>query len=319
MHVHIGGHGHGGTGCILTPRTKRSLPFTVLRWNLGIPKADLDGDLDARLRTLLLGHLDASLHVSAIVLYAHDLCYAPDGTVRTDRIQIYTPNDYVLELARRRPGRILPAASIHPYRPDALEELDRCLAAGAVAVKWLPNSQGIDPADPRLDRFYERLARARIPLICHTGGEHTVRVVARECNDLARLERPLAAGVTVVAAHSGTKSGLLDGDSFDTFVGMTRRWPGLHGDLSAWSAANRVRHYPRLMRSGVDWRQILHGSDYPVPATPWAFVGRLPAAQIRRLAAVKNPFDRDVEIKRAVGIPEEVFSNAARLFRRPPA
>jgi hypothetical protein len=316
MHVHIAGHGHGGTGCRITEKTRSSIPFTILRWNLGIPKRDLEGDLDGRLRGLLDAHLAASRHVSSVVLYGHDLSYDPAGNVRQDRLQVYTPNDYVLSIARERPGRVLAAASIHPYRRDALAELDRVIDAGAVAVKWLPNSQAIDPADRRIDRFYERLAEARLPLICHTGGEHTVRVVAKEFNDLRRLERPLAAGVTVVAAHSGTKSGFFDEDSFDTFVAMTRRWPNLHGDLSAWSTLNRVRHYPRLFRSGVNWGQILHGSDYPVPVIPWAFVGRLTTPEIRRCAAVKNPFDRDVELKRAMGIPEEVFGNAARLFRR---
>lgn len=300
----------------MTAATRRSLPFTVLRMNLGIPRSDLHGDLDGRLKRLLHQHLDGSRHVGAVVLYAHDRRYDPDGRRRDDVTQLYTPNEYILSLARERPDRILAAASVHPYRPDAIEELDRCIAAGAVAVKWLPNSQGIDPKDPRLDRFYDRLACAGIPLICHTGGEHTVHVVSKEYNDVKRLERALAAGATVVAAHSGTRSGLFDQDFFDDFVRMTRRWPNLYGDLAAWSAPNRVRHYGRLFRSGVDFGRILHGSDYPVPAIPWGFVGRLTTAEMRRCAAVKNPFDRDVELKRAVGLPEPVFANAARLFRR---
>ncbi len=316
MHVHTAGLGHGGTGCWISEKTKNSIPFTVLRLNLGIRKREMQDDLDGRLRELLYRHLDESKLVAAAVVYAHDRIYGTDGKVREELMQIYVPNDYVLRLAKERPGRILPAASIHPYRPDALDELDRCIAAGAVAVKWLPNSQGIDPADPRIDRFYRRLADAKLPLICHTGGEHTVRIIDAKMSGLRPLERPLSLGVAVVAAHSGTRSGLWDEDSFDEFVALTRRWPDLYGDLSAWSAANRVRHYRRLLRSGIDWRQVLHGSDYPVPAMPWCFIGKLTRAEIRRCSAVKNPFDRDVELKRAVGIPESVFANAAKLFRR---
>lgn len=316
MHVHTGGLGYGGTGCWMSERTKHSLPFTVLRLALGIKKRELSGDLDGRLRALLFEHLDASKHVTAIVLFAHDRIYDPAGPVRDDLTQIYTPNDYVLSLARQRPGQILAAASVHPYRRDAIEELDRCIAAGVVAVKWLPNSQGIDPADARLDRFYQRLADADIPLICHTGGEHTVRVIERRFSGLKPLERALEIGVKVVAAHSGTRSGLFDEDSFDEFLAMTRRWPNLYGDLSAWSAPNRVRHYKRLLASGINWGQVLHGSDYPVPSIPWCFIGKLSRAEIRCCAAVRNPFDRDVELKRAVGIPDQVFANADRLFRR---
>ena len=315
MHVHIGGLGHGGTGCCISKETKTSLPFTILRRNLGIRREELEGDLDGRLRELLFSHLEESRHVRAVVLYAHDLVYGPDGKVRRDRIQVYTPNDYILSLARQRPQKILPAVSIHPYRPDALEELDRCIEQGAAAVKWLPNSQGIDPGDPRLDAFYGRMIDAELPLICHTGGEHTVKVVAREFNDVRKLERPLSIGVTVIAAHSGTRSGFFDEDSFDAFVEMTRRWRGLYGDLSAWSAPNRVRHYKRLFRADINFDQVLHGSDYPVPAVPWCFVGLLPRSERKRCAAVKNPFDRDVELKQAVGIPDSVFGNADRLFR----
>ena len=34
----------------------------------------------------------------------------------------------------------LAGVSIPPYRPDALDELDRCVEQGAAAVKWLPTT-----------------------------------------------------------------------------------------------------------------------------------------------------------------------------------
>jgi predicted TIM-barrel fold metal-dependent hydrolase len=314
MHVHTGGHGHGGTGCWMSEAAKRSMGFTVMRYNLGITRGEMHGDLDGRLRELLFRHLDSARIVTAILLYAHDRIHDERGRVRHDALQLYTPNDYVLSLSRQRPGRILAAVSIHPYRPDALDELDRCIAAGAVAVKWLPNSQNIDPSDRRCDVFYRRLVEARLPLICHTGGEHTVRVLTHALSGLSMLERPLRAGVTVVAAHSATKSGFFDTDYFDEFVAMTRRWPNLYGDLSAWSTPNRVRHFKRLLGCGINWDQVLHGSDYPVPVMPWAFFGRLGTSDIVRCAGIRNPFDRDVALKRAIGVPERVFSNADRLF-----
>jgi hypothetical protein len=33
------------------------------------------------------------------------------------------------------------------------------------------------------------------------------------------------------------------------------------------------------------------------------------------LLAIKNPWDRDLELKRALGVPEEVFTNPAKLLR----
>ncbi len=300
----------------MSEKAKKSMGFTVMRLHLGIKRSQMQGDLDGRLRGLLFDHLDAAKDVTGVVLYAHDRIHDEQGRPRTDILQIYTPNEYVLSLAAQRPGKILAAASIHPYRPDALEELDRCIAAGAVAIKWLPNSQCIDPGDARCERFYQRLAEAKLPLICHTGGEHTVRVVDHKLSGLTMLERPLNAGVKVIAAHSATKSGFFDEDFFDDFIAMTRKWPNLYGDLAAWSTPNRVRHFKRLLSSGMNWDQMLQGSDYPVPVMPWSFFGRLGISDIRRCSAVRNPFDRDVALKRAIGIPERVFSNADRLFVR---
>ena len=44
-------------------------------------------------------------------------------------------------------------------------------------MKCLPNCQNIDFSDRRYRRFWERMAAARLPLLAHTGGEHTVPVI----------------------------------------------------------------------------------------------------------------------------------------------
>ena len=46
---------------------------------------------------------------------------------------------------RATPASLSWAASVHPYRTDAVEALDAAVAGGALAVKWLPNAMGIDP------------------------------------------------------------------------------------------------------------------------------------------------------------------------------
>ena len=49
------------------------------------------------------------------------------------------------------------------------------------------------------------------------------------------LTLPLECGVTVIAAHSGTKSGLIDPEYFHIFAEMTKRFPNLYGDSSAFN------------------------------------------------------------------------------------
>src|SRR5262249_60242166 len=102
-------------------------------------------------------------------------------------------------LARAHP-ELLPAVSIPPARPDALEELERCLAAGRVMMKCLPNCHNIDCSNPRYRKFWERMAESGLPLLAHTGGEHTVPVVRQEFSDPRILKLPLECGVTVIAA-----------------------------------------------------------------------------------------------------------------------
>jgi len=102
-----------------------------------------------------------------------------------------------------------PGISIHPARSDAREELDRCLEGGAVLLKCLPNCQNIDWSDRRYTGFLERMAEAGLPLLAHTGGEHTLPVVDARLADPRVLVRPLEIGVTCIAAHCGTASGLL--------------------------------------------------------------------------------------------------------------
>src|SRR5262249_15779642 len=136
----------------------------------------------------------------------------------------YVPNEYVLGLARKH-REFLPAVSIHPGRPDALEELERCLAGGAVMMKCLPNCQNINCSDRGFPSFWERMAAARLPLLAHTGGEHTLPVVRPEYSDPRSLILPLECGVTVIAAHCATKSGLTDPEYFDIFAELTERFP----------------------------------------------------------------------------------------------
>jgi hypothetical protein len=38
---------------------------------------------------------------------------------------------------------------------------------------------------------------------------------------------------------------------------------------------------------------------------------------MHRLATQPNPWDRDVELKQALGVPAEVFARTAALLRRP--
>ena len=314
MHVHVVGTGAGGTGCWLRLRGwHRPLAAFMLK-QIGLPWNALNGDFDRIYVDLLLNQVRNS-SLGAIVILAQDQVYDAQGRPRPDKGTFYVPNDYVLKLAREHP-EFLPGVSIHPARPDALEELERCLAGGAVLLKILPNCQNIDCSDLRFTRFWERMAEARLPLLAHTGGEHTVEILRPEFSNPRVLQRPLECGVTVIAAHCGTKSGLFDPDFFPIFLIMLDQYPNLYGDSSAFSVPIRGRRVPESLRAPLNSR-ILHGSDFPVPILGhWAWLrGFINWQDFRKTARIPSLLERDHQLKRAMGFSPETFTRIRKLLR----
>jgi len=316
MHVHVVGNGSGGTGCWLRVRGwHRPLAAMMLR-HIGLPRGTMAGELD-RLYIERLLELVRGSSLGAVVILAQDLVYDEQGRALEGAGSFFVPNDYVLQLARQHP-EFLPAVSIHPARPDALEELERCLQAGAVMMKCLPNCQNINCNDRRLTRFWERMAEAKLPLLAHTGGEHTVPVVCREFADPRILTLPLECGVTVIAAHCGTRSGLFDPDYFHVFAGMTRRFPNLYGDTSAFNVPIRGQHIPECLREPLLGRMV-QGSDFPVPVHGhFAWLrDYVDWKSFRRWEREPNILERDYQLKLAMGFPAETFTRIQGLLRLP--
>ena len=312
-HVHIVGNGSSGSGCwIRSPAHQWPLQGLMVR-HIGLPISALKGDLDRLYIEKLLTWLRTS-SLDAMVILAQEQVYGDDGTLMDRYGTAYVPNEYVLQLARQHP-EFLPAVSIHPARRDALEELERCIAGGAVMMKCLPNCQNIDCMNPKFKKFWERMAEAGIPLLAHTGGEHTLQIVRPEYADPRTLRLPLDCGVTVIAAHSATKSGVTDPEYFHEFSKMVVEYPNFYGDNSAFNIPIRSRVVPQCIRAPIV-EKMLHGSDYPVPIFGhWAWMrGFIDWKTFRQWQKHPNPIERDYQLKRAMGFPEGTFTRLAQLL-----
>ena len=314
MHVHIVGNGSGGSGCWLRLDAFHWPLSAFMVRHIGLPVSSLKGDLDRLYAEKLLEQVRGS-SLRAVVILAQEQVYDEQGNLMENFGTLHVPNDYVLKLAREHP-EFLPAVSIHPARPDALTELDRCLEAGAVMMKILPNCHNIDCSDRRYQKFWERMAEARLPLLAHTGGEHTMQVVRKEFSDPRILRLPLECGVNVIAAHCGTKSGLFDPEYFSVFTEMMTRYPNLYGDNSAFNVPIRGRHVRECLREPLAGR-ILHGSDFPVPVYGcWAWMQRyVDWETFRKWDRQSNVLERDYQLKRAMGFPNESFTGVEKLLR----
>ncbi len=282
-HVHVVGLGNGGTGCWVSPamRGGPGHPVAALRFDIYKRAAGIGDEAhgDEEYVNVLLSRVRRQLVHGRVLILAFDQTYSEGGEPQPALTEFYTPNDYVLRLARENPDAFVPCASIHPYRKDAVDELERCAALGAVAVKWLPNAMIIDPSSPRCDAFYDALARLDVTLLTHAGEEKAVEAEeAQRYGNPLHFRRALDRGVRVVIAHCASLGSNPDLDApgapwvnnFDLFARLMERrdYVGrLWGEVSAMTQANRAGRALETVLARDDWHErLLNGSDYPLPA-----------------------------------------------------
>jgi mannonate dehydratase len=284
-HVHLVGTGDSGSGVYVNPEMESVLHIGLYARRLFFLNAgcvhDAPGSVDRsyveRMRNLVDGLNPEGMRGAKLLLLAFERAHDDAGKPDLARSGFWVPDAYARDTARAYPRYFEWAASIHPYAADALERLEQAKRDGARAVKWLPAAMNIDPASPRCQRFYERLAELGLPLITHGGLERAV--LGPELQRLgrpSRLRRALDAGVRVVVAHCAS----IEEDDFAEFaqlMGERRYEKNLFADISAMTQLNRAG--PALVRviDEEGWHaRLLNGSDYPLPGVmPLFSVGYL--------------------------------------------
>lgn len=280
-HTHMVGLGTSGAGAFVNPEMQsifhplKYVKYRVYMSAAGIQNlADADREYVQRLAELVENIEGHGRHY----LLAFDKHYNADGAVNLDKTEFYTPNEYVYMIAGERPDLFRPAMSVHPYRADAAEELERWAKHGVRLVKWLPNAMGIDPSDSRCDRFYAKMKELHLTLLTHAGEEQAVDAGddQRLGNPLL-LRRPLDFGVRVIVAHCAALGDSEDLDSsdrkrvsnFQLFLRLMEdeKYQGLlFGEISAATQYNRLGALETIIRRTDLHSRLANGSDYPLPA-----------------------------------------------------
>ena len=339
-HVHVVGIGRGGTGCEVGERLQSAFnPLEYMKFSIYLEASGVT-DLnraDQQYIERLASLLRSQAPHGRVLLFAFDHVYDEGGKVQLEASEFHTPNEYVLALAKANPDLFVPCASVHPYRPDAIEVLEKAVAGGAVAVKWLPNAMGIDPSSAKCEAFYDAMVRLQVPLITHAGEEKAVHAEdAQRLGNPLHLRKPLERGLKVIVAHCASLGANPDldtpgapwVDNFELFLRLMgdARWDGLlYGDLSAVTQVNRIgkplRHvleHPELQR------RLINGSDYPLPAInvlmqTRAIVegGFLTEDERRVLNEIDqhDPLLLDFVIKRTVHLGERRLANDVFMIR----
>lgn len=317
MHVHVAGMGAGASGCYMAPVLRDSYKFRFYLRAFGTTLAEVREHGDRVILDHLSERIRSSRHVSRAVVLALDGVIDDSGNVDYGRTQVLVPNEYLAEHLPRY-GNFEFGASINPYRPDALARLETAKRDGAVLVKWIPAVMHIDPSDPKLEPFYRKLIELRLPLLSHAGYENAFAGAADEFGDPALLRFPLELGVTVIVAHIAT-TGQYDGEkSFDRVLPMFDRYPNLYTDISSLTQINKLGYLRRALDMPGVRARMVYGSDWPLqflPLTsPWYHVADTGVREAWRLSGLDNAWDRDVELKRAIGVPDEVFERTQTLL-----
>lgn len=318
IHCHVAGIGTGKSGCQVGARLRRSWKFRVYLRAFGVTIAELEQEGDALILRRIAEQLAAAESVDQAVILALDAVVDPSGRPLPEASELFIPNAFVASGCRAHPN-LLFGASVNPHRRDALDQLDAVASDGAVLLKWLPSVQMIDPADRRHIPFYRRLAALHLPLLSHTGEEESFTRADNVLADPERLRLPLEEGVTVIAAHCASNGRNAGEHNFGRFLRLANEYPHLHADISALTQINRLGHLGKVLARPELHDRLHFGTDMPLPRTgltsPWFQLGRLPLGEIRRLTALRNPWDQSLQLKLALGLPPQILSNSARILR----
>jgi len=274
-----------------------------------------------------------------LLLLAFDWFHDDAGMPQPASSAFYVPDTYARRLVLQYPDAFEWAASIHPYRADAVAALEAAAVQGARAVKWLPAAMNIDPASARCEAFYAAAARLGMPLIVHCGEEKAVHGAnTQQLGNPLRLRRPLDHGVRIVVAHCASAGEDVDLDrgsdgpvvpSFELFARLMdepRYEKLLHADISALTQRNRAGTPLRTVLERREWHgRLLNGSDYPLPGilplfSPSALAadGLLDPAAVLPLEAIRehNPLLFDFVLKRHLRVGGAGLSPAVFETRR---
>ena len=172
IHCHTAGIGAGGSGCFISSALRSSIRYRFFLRAFDVTQRDLEQHGDRLVLERLSRCLAASRSVDKAVILAMDGVIGADGKLDRQRSELYIPGDFLVRELRHYPN-LLYGASINPSRRDAIERLEKAAADGAVLLKWLPSIQHIDPADKQLEPFYLKLRELDLPLLTHTGSEHS--------------------------------------------------------------------------------------------------------------------------------------------------
>jgi predicted TIM-barrel fold metal-dependent hydrolase len=285
-HVHIVGRGDVYKEDLYwTKKFEQGIGF----WALKVLKGWLFTKVgDRHMRKTLLKQARKLKHIDHVVVLAFDNVYDVDGTYRGPNQEngdnilstVYVSNKFINQLCKEN-SQLLLGMSVHPFRPDAVEELEQ-YKDNAVLCKWIASSQLIDmskennTAQDKLIKFYKKLAEIKLPLLYHTGVESSIPASTpgyEKFNSPEYIETALNLGVTVILAHCGCSYfDIIQDNVVKEVIELFKKqadqgldW-NLYVDISALFSPFRKSEILDEIFNNIPASKMIYGSDFPNPA-----------------------------------------------------
>ncbi len=317
FHAHVAGLGYGNSDCFVNDEMRNNFRFKFYLMAMGTSLGELEKEGDKIIFKKISDAVTQSKVVDKVVILALDGVINEKGELDKQRTQIYVPNNYVYAQTQMYPN-LLYAASINPYRKDAIARLVDAKAQGAVLIKWIPSIMFIDPADPTIIPFYQKMAELNIPLLTHTGMEKSFSHAKDELADPLRLVLPLSLNVKVIAAHIATTGESEGEDNFARILPMFKQYPNLYGDISSLTQINKLGYLKKALAHPELEGRLIYGTDWPLqffPITsPWYHIDEIKISEAFAISRMQNQWDKDVALKIAMGLNKNVFLQGSKLF-----
>lgn len=253
----------------------------------------------------LLRELDAAGIEHAVVLsVGYSFADERKGLSDPDRLT-REENDWTSQQVSSSGGRLAGFCSANPLRPEAIAELERCLALpGMKGIKQHFGNSGVSLRNSeqlgRMEQVFALAQRLRVPVLVHMRARGGENYGAQDAQIFLDRLVPLASEIDIIVAHLGSAGpGYAQADEVMAVFGEAaqrkdKRMRNLYFDVATNVTAETTTEEGALIAKRIRQvgpRRILYGSDLSPPggsvAKGWeVFCAKLPLtdAELRTIA-----------------------------------
>lgn len=240
-------------------------------------------------------------YVKSLILQIHQSKLDKIVIIPIENSNICANNEQVLELCKNN-KEFLYAVNLNPNDKNFVDNIKKAKNDNAVLVKIIPSYQNIDLSDNKYISFYELLKEYNLPLLVHTGIEHTFPSHNQELNNPKKIEIAAEIGVKIICAHCGTKMMLHEKNYFNEWINLALKYENVYGDLSAMLTPLQILNLKKILKDNDLKSKLLFGTDYP--SFPCLFFSK----------STGNTFIDTYNFLENLGFSSSIFTNIEKVL-----